>query len=205
MLHVETVLESTLDLLKELQAIPDLADMRLVGGTSLALQLGHRASVDLDLFGRFDPSKSFRRVLQVAGHEVDGSETGDVQTLLVDGVKVDLVNYSYAWISQVLTEDGVSLAGMDDIVAMKLSAAANRGKKKDFLDIATLLDKYSLAEMFVRYQKKFGVKEIAFALRGLTYFEDAEEDPMPMMFSDLTWPQAKSKVIAAVRDFVKFV
>ena len=203
MLHVETVLESTLDLLKELQSIPDLADMRLVGGTSLALQLGHRASVDLDLFGRFDPSKSFRRVLQVAGHEVDGSETGDVQTLLVDGVKVDLVNYPYAWISQAVTEEGVSLAGMDDIVAMKLSAAANRGKKKDFLDIATLLDKYSLAEMFVRYQTKFEVKEIAFALRGLTYFEDAEDDPMPKMFLEMTWPQAKSRVIAAVRDFVK--
>ena len=76
-------------------------------------------------------------------------------TLLVDGVKVDLVNYPYAWISQALTEDGVSLAGMDDIVAMKLSAAANRGKKKDFIDIATLLDKYSLAEMFARYQTKF--------------------------------------------------
>lgn len=202
MLHVETVLKSTLDLLKELQSIPDLADMRLVGGTSLALQLGHRASIDLDLFGRFDPSKSFRRVLQVAGHEVDGTETGDVQTLLVDGVKVDLVNYPYAWISQAVTEEGVSLAGMDDIVAMKLSAAANRGKKKDFLDIATLLDKYSLAEMFVRYQTKFEVKEIAFALRGLTYFEDAEDDPMPKMFSEMTWPQAKSRVIAAVHDFV---
>jgi len=135
MLHGETVLARTLDLLKELQSVPELADLRLVGGTALALQLGHRTSVDLDLFGRFDPSKSFREMLMARGHVVEGAENGEVQSLTVDGVKVDLVNYPYAWISSPIESEGVTLAGLDDIVAMKLSAVANRGKKKDFIDI----------------------------------------------------------------------
>lgn len=205
MLHVETVKPRTLDLLRELQAIPGLAGLRLVGGTALALQLGHRTSVDLDLFGRFDPRMSFRKTLIDGGHEAEGSDGGGVQTLRVDGVKVDLVNYPYDWISDPVVEDGVTMSGIDDIVAMKISAAANRGRKKDFLDLAVLLARYPLEKMFVLYQRKFEVGEIAFALRGLTYFEDAEDDPMPKMYVDMPWPKAKEILSGAVRDFVKFV
>jgi len=205
MLHGETVLARTLDLLKELQSIPELADLRLVGGTALALQLGHRTSVDLDLFGCFDPSKSFRALLMAQGHVVEGSENGEVQSLTVDGVKVDLVNYPYAWISTPVESDGVTLAGLDDIVAMKLSAVANRGKKKDFIDIAVLLSHYTLEEIFARYKQKFLVDEIAFALRGLTYFDDAEDDPMPKMFLPLTWQEVKQIVSDAVRNYMKII
>ena len=91
------------------------------------------------------------------------------------------------------------------LLAMKLSAAANRGKKKDFIDIVTLIDGYPLGEMFARYQQKFAVSEISFALRGLTCFDDAEDDPMPKMFTSLTWDETKSRMQGAVRDFVKFV
>lgn len=204
MLHFETVLDSTLDLLKELQSYPELSNMRLVGGTALALQLGHRTSVDIDLFGSFDPSHSFRKMLLDRGHQADGAENGEIQTLSVDTVKVDLVNYPYEWISEPMHEGGIVLAGLDDIVAMKLSAAANRGKKKDFIDLATLLERYSLSEMFERYQRKFKVSEISFALRGLTYFDDAEADPMPKMFAAMTWEEAKLRLLGSVRDFVKF-
>ena len=205
MLHTETVLPGTLDLLRELQALAPLADMRLVGGTALALQLGHRTSVDIDLFGRFDGGKSMRQLLVAAGHVAEGSEDGDIQSLVVDGVMVDFVNYPYPWIADPVCEDGVRLAGLEDIVAMKLSAAANRGKKKDFLDLAVLLERFQLMEMFSLYQRKFSVSEIAFALRGLTYFDDAEDDPMPRMFTRLTWPEAKTRLLDAVRRFSRFI
>ena len=203
MLHTETVLPSTLDLLKEIQNLQEVSNMRLVGGTALALHIGHRKSVDLDLFGKFDPQKSMRVFLLQNGHVANGAENGEVQSLTVDGVKVDFVNYPYPWLQDCVEEENFRLAGLKDITAMKLSAAANRGRKKDFIDIAFLLDRFPLKEMFELYKTKFSVSEFAFALRGLTYFEDAEDDPMPEMLLPMTWNEVKQKIESAVREFVK--
>ncbi len=203
MLHAETVEPSTLDLLKRLQRLPELSNTRLVGGTALALHLGHRKSVDLDLFGSFDPITSYRKLLTDAGYSVEGAENGTVQSLRVEDVKVDLVNYPYPWIADALEEEGVRVAGLKDIAAMKLSAVANRGRKKDFIDIARLLDLFSLGEMLALYKSKFSVSEVSFPLRGLMYFDDAEDDPMPEMIdSNLTWDGVKKKIIDTTRAFI---
>ena len=86
---------------------------------------------------------------------------------------------------------------------MKLSAVANRGRKKDFIDVARLLDVFSLDQMLSLYKEKFSVSELSFPLRGLMYFDDAEEDPMPEMFdSNFTWENVKKTVVAATRKYV---
>ncbi len=203
MLHTETVLASTLDLLRKLQSLEGLAGLRLVGGTALALHLGHRKSVDLDLFGHFDESVSIRSMIMKDVHAADGAENGTIQSLRVDGVKVDCVSYPYPWLEQPVVEDGIVIAAIQDIAAMKLSAAANRGRKKDFIDIAFLIDILPLNEMFQLYQRKFAVSEFSFALRGLTYFDDAEDDPMPEMLMPIMWEEVKRKIESAVRDFVR--
>lgn len=203
MLHTETVEPSTLDLLRRLQRLPDLTSTRLVGGTALALHLGHRKSVDLDMFGTFDPIVSYRKLLADAGHSVEGAENGTVQSLRVNNVKVDLVNYPYPWLDDAIEEGNIRLAGLRDIAAMKLSAVANRGRKKDFIDVARLLDVFSLDQMLSLYKEKFFVSELSFPLRGLMYFDDAEEDPMPEMFdSNFTWENVKKTVVAATRKYV---
>lgn len=203
MLHTETVEPSTLDLLRRLQRLPDLTSTRLVGGTALALHLGHRKSVDLDMFGTFDPIVSYRKLLADAGHSVEGAENGTVQSLRVNNVKVDLVNYPYPWLDDAIEEGNIRLAGLRDIAAMKLSAVANRGRKKDFIDVARLLDVFSLDQMLALYKEKFSVSELSFPLRGLMYFDDAEEDPMPEMFdSNFTWENVKKTVVAATRKYV---
>lgn len=203
MLHTETVEPSTLDLLRRLQRLPDLTSTRLVGGTALALHLGHRKSVDLDMFGTFDPIVSYRKLLADAGHSVEGAENGTVQSLRVNNVKVDLVNYPYPWLDAAIEEENIRLAGLRDIAAMKLSAVANRGRKKDFIDVARLLDVFSLDQMLSLYKEKFSVSELSFPLRGLMYFDDAEEDPMPEMFdSNFTWENVKKTVVAATRNYV---
>ena len=203
MLHTETVEPSTLDLLKRLQRLPDLANTRLVGGTALALHLGHRKSVDLDMFGTFDLIVSYRKLLADAGHLVEGVENGTVQSLRVDNVKVDLVNYPYPWLDDAIEECDIRLAGLKDIAAMKLSAVANRGRKKDFIDVARLFDVFSLEQMLSFYKEKFSVSELSFPLRGLMYFDDAEEDPMPEMFDgQLTWENVKKKIVATTRKYV---
>ena len=203
MLHTETVEPSTLDLLRRLQRLPDLTSTRLVGGTALALHLGHRKSVDLDMFGTFDPIVSYRKLLADAGHSVEGAENGTVQSLRVNNVKVDLVNYPYPWLDAAIEEENIRLAGLRDIAAMKLSAVANRGRKKDFIDVARLLDVFSLDQMLSLYKEKFSVSELSFPLRGLMYFDDAEEDPMPEMFdSNFTWENVKKTIVAATRRYV---
>ena len=203
MLHTETLAASTLDLLIRLQRMPELSSMRLVGGTALALHLGHRKSVDLDLFGQFDPTVSYRKILADSGCSAEGSDHGTVQSLVVDNVKIDLVNYPYPWLDAAIEEGGVKLAGPRDIAAMKLSAVANRGRKKDFIDVARLLDVFPLDQMLSFYKEKFSVSELSFPLRGLMFFDDAEEDPMPEIFDDnLTWENVKKTVVAATRKYV---
>ncbi len=122
---------------------------------------------------------------------------------MVDNVKVVLVNYPYPWIDDVIEGEDIRLAGLKDIAAMKLSAVANRGRKKDFIDVARLLDLFTLDEMLALYKSKFSVSEVSFPLRGLMYFEDAEDDPMPEMFdSNLTWDGVKRKIVGSTRAFI---
>ena len=162
-----------------------------------------RKSVDLDLFGSFDPIVSYRKLLADAGYLVDGSENGTVQSLRVESVKVDLVNYPYPWMDDAIEEENIRLAGLKDIAAMKLSAVAHRGRKKDFSDVARLLDMFTLDEMLALYKSKFSVSEVSFPLRGLMYFDDAEDDPMPeMLDSNLTWNGVKKKIVDTTRAFV---
>ena len=111
MLHTETVLTGTLDLLREAQSLRGSDDMRLVGGTALALHLGHRKSIDLDLFGHFPEEVSFRKQLLLSGLVADGAENGAVQPLTVDGVKVDFVNYPYPWLPYAGDVDSIDVGG----------------------------------------------------------------------------------------------
>lgn len=201
MFHLETILPGTLGLLKEISALPAFTDMRLVGGTALALLLGHRKSIDLDFFGSFDETISLRKMMSDAEHSAEGSESGAIQTVAVDGVKIDAVNYPYRWLRPPVESDCLRLADFDDIAAMKLSAAANRGRKKDFIDLFFLLRRYSLTELFALYRAKFNVSDIAFPLRGLTYYEDAETDPMPDMLEAVSWDAVKAGLCSAVRNY----
>ena len=135
MLHYETIHPDTLELLRKIQSLEMFKDARLVGGTALALQLGHRKSIDLDFFGSVDASlQEIASALSTFASVSPLSESSMKRFLIVDGVKVDVVNYPYSWIDEPVIEDGVALAGIKDIAAMKLSAITNRGTRKDFVD-----------------------------------------------------------------------
>lgn len=205
MLFFETIEAQTLSLLKRLQALPELADTRLVGGTALALQLGHRISVDLDVFGKWDYSKDLSLVLSSVGwvEKESGTPDGRMGFFFIDGVKVDCVSYEmFDWLEPPVVEEGVRLAGIKDIAAMKLNAITNRGARKDFVDLARLLEDYSLREIFEWYRRKYPDANPALALRSLSYFVDAETMPMPRMMIPFDWGGAKDRIRAAVRDFI---
>jgi len=204
MLHYKTIDTKTLELLKKLQNIPMFTDLRLVGGTGLALQIGHRKSIDLDLFGKLDAdlfavSKSLNNLGTVSVLK----KSENINIYLIDGIKVDIVNYPYPWLMDVVVEDSFQLANIKDITAMKLSAITNRGTKKDFIDIFFLLKEFSLAEMLDFYSQKYRDGTEFLVLKSLSYFDDAEEEEMPMMFYNLDWTAVKNHICTTLNNYLK--
>ena len=202
MLHLETIEPATLELLKQLQSLPELSEMRLVGGTSLALQLGHRISVDLDLFGRLNCGTDvLLSRLSKLGATTLIHETQNIHIFIINGVKVDIVNFELPWRSPAVIEDGIRLAHLEDIAAMKITAAVGRGTKKDFIDICYLLQStFTMSEMLTYYLEKYPNASKFMAFKSLSYFEDAENDVMPRMLIDLSWDDVKSTILKALEQ-----
>lgn len=199
MLYLETVESSTLELLKKLQRLPVLEQTRLVGGTALALQLGHRKSIDLDFFGTVDCEAEYLResIAGIASLTIL-KESPHIHIYIVDGIKVDIVNYKYPWLDDVVLEQGLRLASVSDIAAMKITAIIGRGTKKDFIDIAFLLHHFSLEEILHFYAAKYNDSSVFMAMKSLAYFDDAETDPTPDMFVNQSWQQVKAYILSKI-------
>ena len=204
MLSYCTVEPHTLELLKLLCQEPYLKECRLVGGTALALQYGHRQSVDLDMFGSFDPEENylFDVVLKPYAKVKKIKDKPNIKICFMDEVKVDFVNYSiYSWLDDAVEEDGLRLASLKDIAAMKINAIEGRGSKKDFIDIYFLLQHYSLKEILDFYSQKYPNYSIYRALMSLTYFADADPKETPTMFEDVSWEEIKTYIKQQVASY----
>lgn len=202
MLSYKTIEPHTLELLKGLASEPLFSTVRLVGGTALALQYGHRNSIDLDFFGKIDvDAESVKDVLRKYGTLRIIKESSNIKIYQLDGIKIDIVNYHYNWIDEAIMEDGLILASDKDIAAMKVNAIEGRGTKKDFIDMYFLLQNYSLEEILNFYQKKYPEHSIFRALMSLSYFEDAEEQFMPKMFSSVAWDEMKKYIVEQITNF----
>ncbi len=205
MLSIRTILPDTLELLTQLSAQPELQGMRLVGGTALALQYGHRQSIDLDFFGHLQVSMD--DIVLMAHRLGSVTITNQSSTILqmeLNGIKVDVVNYRcYDWIDAPIVEDGITLASPKDIAALKINAIEGRGTRKDFVDVYLLLQHYSLAQILDFYKQKYPEHSEFRALLSLTYFDDAETQPMPKMLIKDTWEQMKSSIAAVVKLYAK--
>lgn len=195
MLHYETIEPATLELLKKLQDLPVLGNARLVGGTALALQIGHRKSIDIDLFGTLQTERTdLVQDLNLIGNVIQLKASPNIHIFTIDGIKVDIVNYPYPWLSSVRTGNGIRLAALEDICAMKLSAITGRGTKKDFIDIYFLLQYFTLKEMLALYSQKYSDGSTFLVLKSLSYFEDAELEPDPFMLTDINWNTIKNSI-----------
>lgn len=201
MLSYETVEPRTLELLKSLMQEPVFNDMRLVGGTALALQYGHRQSIDLDFFGDLTcEQEKTQEILSKYGKVTVLKETKNIRIYVVDNIKVDFVHYScYPWLEDAIFEDCIRLASPKDIAAMKINAIEGRGTRKDFVDVFFLLKHYSLQEILSFYKAKYPNYSDFRAMMSLTYFEDAEMQPMPKMFNNTSWPDMQKVIIEKVK------
>lgn len=202
MLHLETIEPRTLDLLRRVQALPELQSCRLVGGTALALQIGHRKSVDLDLFGQVSATPlELEASMSTLGNLEVRKNSGSMHLFVLDDIHIDIVDYPFPWRQDMVSESGLRLTGVEDIAAMKINAIIGRGTKKDFVDVSTLLNHFTLEQMLSFYESKYPNSSIFMALKSLSYFDDAEMQPMPYMFTELTWEQVKHSVIAAIDSY----
>jgi Nucleotidyl transferase AbiEii toxin, Type IV TA system len=205
MLRTETVTRATLELLKELMTLPELKQFGLVGGTNLSLRFGHRLSIDLDLFTNepFDTEKIYNKLEARFPSILLSSQSDTMLFLYIENVKIDMVLLPYPYIYPIEEIEGIRLVSVQDIAAMKLSAIARRGVKKDFWDIAELLDVYSLDEMIDFYKAKYSSRDLFHLMRAIVFFNDAEsqKDPDPLKIT--TWKLVKSKVEKAVTLYLK--
>ena len=205
MLHEETVSAATLELLKQLCAIPELGNFALVGGTNLSLRYGHRISIDIDLFTNepFNKEKVKQAIQDNFPDSVRLDEMKQTLWYKVNGIKTDIVLHEYAYVKPIEEIDGIRLVSVQDIIPMKLGAVSGRGAKKDFWDIAELLKHYTMAEMIDFYRKKYVTDDIGIILKSLVYFEDAELQNDPVSLNSFTWSQVKKEVDLALKNYFK--
>lgn len=195
MLYRKTVAPELLALLEQLMTIESFRLLRMVGGTALSLQLGHRNSVDIDLFGKHTlDGNQLIEILSVY-KEIEVINTSkSINQFYVRGVKVDIVNYHYPWLKPVVEEDQIRMASLEDIAAMKIAAITQRGSKKDFIDLYFLLQRFSMKEIISFYLQKITDGNEWMALRSIAYFDDADQQPMPAMFQDISWEEIKAYI-----------
>ncbi len=206
MLRTETVNERTLALLKELMNLPALKDYYLVGGTSLALQYGHRISIDLDFFGNSKLDfQTFLYDLEYRYKHVEPKrQDPPIYQLILEGVKVDLVEYPYTLIKPLQEFDDVRLASPEDIAAMKITAIGTRAAKKDFYDLYFLLENFHLSEIIGFCEKKFPDKDLYHYIRSLIYFDQVENDDAEInLIKQVSWDKVKERILQETKRFMQ--
>lgn len=195
--------------LKQLGTVMTRHKFYLGGGTAIALHLGHRHSIDFDWFSaeRMNEPLQFADEIVQAGIRltINQISRGTVHGT-VSGVRVSFLEYRYPLLKPAKSwpEFGCLIAALDDLVCMKLSAVAQRGLRKDFLDVYALgLKHKSLQEMLRLYQRKYNVKDVAPVLYGLTYFDDAEKERMPRMLWKMDWKVVKQTIQEWVKRLIQ--
>lgn len=202
-LQKQTVSDTLWNSLVILMQQEELKDFRLVGGTSLSLQLGHRVSVDIDLFTDllYDSIdfNTIDKLMMDTFSIVDPGNGGNnsmgktyfVGTSADDLVKIDLF-YADPFVYPEINLEGIRLAGKEEIAAMKLEVVGNGGRKKDFWDLHELLDHYSMTQMLEFYETRFPYSHTRDELISmLTNFKFADEDFDPICLRKKYWELIK--------------
>ena len=180
-----------------------IKDFYLAGGTALALQLGHRKSIDLDWFSKkpFLVKKLKKELRELGKFEID-SEEKDTLNCRLNGVRLSFFEYPYRVLFPFIKYEKTRVADFKDIACMKLDAISSRGSKKDFIDLYFLLKLVPLEKLLELFFKKY--KGIDYnkmhLLKSLVYFEEAEKDPMPKMFKRVAWKNVKEDILKKVKN-----
>lgn len=179
----------------------------MAGGTALAMQIGHRTSLDFDFYteSEFDAEKLYQELRKKFQEVVILQKAENTLIVRIDDVAVSFFSYPYPLIFSLVEVEGVDLASKQDIAAMKIIAISDRGTRRDFVDIYFLMKEFSLENIFDFVKQKYPEFNIYVALRGLTYFTDAEKKQQRKLylFSSVSWSGVKKFLIEAVKQYQK--
>ncbi len=180
----------------------------LAGGTALALLLGHRRSVDFDWFCE----TPLREPLLLANAleslqvplVVDAVEPGTLHAT-ASGVRLSLLEYRYPLLRRPAAsrDPRLRIASLQDIACMKLAAVAQRGSRKDFVDVYALGKRLTLQRMLRLYRQRYGVTDVGHVIFALSYFDDAERERMPRMLAPWRWSLIKRTLQRRVGELVR--
>jgi hypothetical protein len=194
MLHPEVLPAGWKHAAKDLAAQGVLDGFYLARGTGLALQLGHRHSVDLDLFSRteFDAERLHTRLSVLGGLHVRQAAPGTLH-LEFREVLVSFLHYPYATLFPLLQFETLPLADARDIACMKVGAIASRGSRRDFVDLYVTAGMYGLRDILGWFETKYAGATYSrvHVFKALTYFSDAEQQPMPDLLVPVDWSEIK--------------
>lgn len=199
MLYTETIDTTTLALLTRIMEDETMQSFILAGGTALSLRIGHRISIDLDLF----TGESFNESL-LADHlrtyyqfKLDFIAKNTLKGEIT-GIQIDCIAHQYPWLEEPAKSEGnIRLAGFSDIAAMKLNAIAGNGTRiKDFIDIAFLSGKLSFNEMLESYETKYNSNPVV-PLKAIIYFNDINfNEPIKMANKNMfDWSKIATRLI----------
>ena len=188
---------------------PSIEQFYLAGGTSLALQIGHRRSDDLDFFTAtpFDP----QYLINDLAPENVPFVRKDTLYCEVKGVKVSFMLYQQPLLYPLISWNEINLADWRDISAEKMKTISQRGAKKDFYDLYAVLKlKLSIQEVCELFVRKFQHSKINnyHVLKSLVYFDDAESDPEPIIMhkgNAWKWDSVKTFFKKNVTEFEKYL
>jgi len=200
MLQKGTVEKKTFELLEQLMQESVLASTTLVGGTALALQIGHRKSTDLVLFTTQIPNiEEIVNTLRSKYGYIPSLQSDKTTIGQIDGIKIDVIYHPYKWIKPVNQIDDIRLASLEDIGAMKLHAIANSGERpKDFVDIAFLSKLYSYNTLKSFTLEKYPMYDPLMIDRSVIYFDDVNTeaiDRIKMIGFFMNWTKIQKRIL----------
>lgn len=187
--------------------VPQLANFDLVGGTALSLLFGHRLSVDLDIFS-LEPFTNEEVALGLEaefGDDFDWDKRPSRFGIFcyIQKVKVDIVRNPHPLVGPRQVVDGIRMYSVQDMMAMKIQAILGRGQKKDFWDIAELLQHYTVADFIQAHQSKYPSQQLLISIpQCLTYFADADETSAPTSLKGQTWESVKQVISKKVSEYL---
>lgn len=199
--HWEALTPETKELFYLVSKLPFIAEFYLGGGTGLALQIGHRFSVDLDFFSDSPEAVGEAQrgtILNLLKAESSLKITWDKDGTFVanwKNVGISLFRLDqHPLVKAPKLIENVPIAVIEEIGAMKLAAILSRGTRKDYIDLYFILQQTSLANLFEVAAMKYPYNAAfpTFAVRALSYFDDAEAEPMPRMIRQVKWEEVKS-------------